>query len=63
MSEEDEEKDMLDMMKETAIGERSSTRNRSRPAPRGCQLSTSQIAITDESEELFDNFAIAMYKY
>jgi hypothetical protein len=48
-SEEDEDKDVLDVMKERQFGARQSTRKRSAPKPFGYALNSQQIALSDDS--------------
>jgi hypothetical protein len=48
--EEDEEKDVLDVMKERQYGKRKIDRKRSQPSAAGYMLSSSQIALSEDSE-------------
>ena len=47
---EDEEKDVLDVMKERQYGKRRSDRKRSQPSAAGYMLASSQIALSEDSE-------------
>ena len=47
---EDEEKDVLDVMKERQYGKRRSDRKRTQPSAAGYMLASSQIALSEDSE-------------
>ena len=46
----DEDKDVLDVMKQRQYGNRKSTRKRTEPAAAGYMFNSSQIALTEDSE-------------